>query len=181
MLAADLTTEDWLPLAFDAPTDAPSHDAIGEWDVAGSLRHLGIGDDEVLVRFGADAWEAIDPVRLQAAVAEHPRGRLRGHDILRNGTARLHETRTMGLPIEASSIGTARNGTYVPTSLRMDEAFWRIVGLYIAEGHCSRDGRRLRLQWSFHPTDEMELVEEVASYWRGLGVRADVRHRPTTC
>jgi UDPglucose 6-dehydrogenase len=62
-----------------------------------------------------------------------------------------------------------------------DAAFWRVVGLYLAEGHCSRDGRRMRLQWSFHPTDETELVEEVAGYWRSRGVRAVVRRGGTSC
>ena len=178
-LAGDLNTEDWLPLSFDAPSVPEAETA--EWDVAGSLRSLGIHDEDVIVRLDAEARDAIEPDRLTAAIADHPRGRLRGHDILRNGTARLHEARIMQLPIQASAIGTARNGTYAPTSILADEAFWRVVGLYLAEGHCNRDGRRMRLQWSFHPTDGTDLVDEVASYWRRNGVRADVRRHPTTC
>jgi UDP-glucose 6-dehydrogenase len=73
-----------------------------------------------------------------------------------------------------------RNGTSVPTSLVLDERFWRIVGLYLAEGHCTTDGRRRRLQWSFHPRDEKALVDEVTTYWRGIGVKATVRGLVTT-
>jgi UDP-glucose 6-dehydrogenase len=86
-LAGDLSTSDWLPLAFDAPTGSSEGEV--EWDVAGSLRALGIPDEEVIVRLDTAAREAIEPTRLRTAVADHPRGRERGHDILRGGTARL--------------------------------------------------------------------------------------------
>jgi UDPglucose 6-dehydrogenase len=36
------------------------------------------------------------------------------------------------------------------------------------------------LAWSFHPTDENELVEEVAGFWRKLGVKATVNRTPTS-
>ncbi|MGH3130358.1 MAG: UDP binding domain-containing protein, partial [Gaiellaceae bacterium] len=36
------------------------------------------------------------------------------------------------------------------------------------------------LQWSFHPRDENDLVEEVVRFWRLNGVKADVRFKPTT-
>jgi hypothetical protein len=65
-------------------------------------------------------------------------------------------------------------------ALVADEAFWRVVGLYLAEGHCSGDGARRRLAWSFHQSREQALVDEVAGYWRGLGVKADVRRGSTT-
>ena len=72
-------------------------------------------------------------------------------------------------------------GTYVPTIVDVDDpAFWRIVGLYLAEGSCSRDGARVRLSWSFHPTDEGHLVQEVAEYWRSLGVKATVHAAATS-
>jgi UDPglucose 6-dehydrogenase len=178
-LARDLTTNDWLPLAFDFPNGSqPTEDA---WDVGGALRGLGIGDDEVIVRMDDEARNAIEPSLLRAVAAGHPRGRHRAEDIMRSGSARLHEARALRLPLDGSAIGTAKNGTYVPTSLIADDAFWRVVGLYIAEGHCARDGARWRLQWSFHPTDEMDLVGEVAGYWRRHGVRVDVRRKATSC
>jgi len=55
-----------------------------------------------------------------------------------------------------------------------------VAGLYAAEGHRTKDGRRHRLTWSFHPHDEEDLVEEVASFWRDLGARPVVRTRPTS-
>ena len=42
------------------------------------------------------------------------------------------------------------------------------------------DGQRHRVSWSFHPEREEDLVEEVASYWRDLGVKVDVRRGTTT-
>ena len=68
----------------------------------------------------------------------------------------------------------------MPVSLLADEPFWRVVGLYLAEGHCTTDGRRRRLAWSFHPTREQDLADEVASFWREQGVKADVRKMSTT-
>jgi UDPglucose 6-dehydrogenase len=63
--------------------------------------------------------------------------------------------------------------------LTADERFWRVVGLYVAEGHCSADARRRRLHWSFHPTDESDLVNEVRSFWESNGVRCAMRRAPT--
>jgi UDPglucose 6-dehydrogenase len=94
---------------------------------------------------------------------------------MRTGALRLTEA----LELEDATFGTAKNGTYVPASIAADERFWRVAGLYIAEGHCSRDGGRMRLQWSFHPRDKEHLVEEVAAFWHSYGVKATVRHGTT--
>jgi UDPglucose 6-dehydrogenase len=82
---------------------------------------------------------------------------------------------------EAGTYGTVDDATHVPASIPLGEDFWRVLGLYLAEGHVSADGRRRRLCWSFHRTEEAELVEDVAAFWRRLGVRADVRSLATTC
>jgi UDPglucose 6-dehydrogenase len=78
-----------------------------------------------------------------------------------------------------------RSGTYIPERVAIDERFWRVVGLYLAEGHISRDkGRggaeRQRLCWSFHPTREEHLVAEVVDFWRAQGIEASVYSTPTT-
>ena len=178
-LASDLCKADWLPLAIDQPvSDAAPTD---KFDIAASIGRLGIRDEEVIVRLSAHGREALERGTLAAAVQDHPRGRMRAHDIQRSGAMRMHELRSLRLPVEDTTVGTARNGTYIPASMAADKAFWRIVGLYLAEGHCTRDRRRMRLQWSFHPSAEYDLVEEVAGFWRSRGVRADVRHNPTTC
>jgi len=175
----ELTTNDWLPLAFDQPMTAPS--AEDEMALAGALRRLRIPEEEVIVRLSPDAHQALERSEVRAAVADHPRGRHRASDIMRAGALRLPELRKLDLPLDGTALGTARNGTSVPPALALDVAFWRVVGLYLAEGHVSRDRRRMRLHWSFHPTNEQELVDEVAAYWRSRGVRADVRRGSTTC
>ena len=177
-LAAELTERDWLPLAFDQPLDigAPSE----ELDVVGALRRLRVPEEDVIVRLSEEGRGLLDRAEVEAAVEDHPRGIRRAQDILRAGALRLDELRRLDIPTSSGAIGTARNGTYVPTVIAPDTAFWRVVGLYLAEGHCTQDGRRMRLQWSFHPTDEPELVEEVATYWRSQGVRTAVRQHETS-
>ena len=70
-----------------------------------------------------------------------------------------------GLACRGGDLKTAKNGTEVPANIRLDErAFWRVVGLYLAEGHATRE-RRHRIMWSFHPTREDHLIDEVAAYW----------------
>jgi len=86
----------------------------------------------------------------------------------------MYEAAEMDLEIERAFVGTAQNGTYVPATITADAAFWRVVGLSLAEGHVSVDGRRHRLCWSFHHTDEDDLVAEVAAFWRDRGVKATV-------
>ena len=106
---------------------------------------------------------------------------MRLSDILRSGSLRANEAYALELALDRAAVGTARNGTYVPTIFDLDDpAFWRIVGLYLAEGSCSRDGDRVRLSWSFHPTDESHLVQEVADYWTSKGVKASVHQAATS-
>ncbi len=177
-LAEDLTTEDWLPLALGQPSAFLEPDE--SLDVAAALRDLGISDEEVIVRLASPEREKLELEAVKTAVMDHPRGAERAYDVMRTGAMRMHEMRALEIPLDDATLGSARNGTYVPAAIQADAAFWRIVGLYLAEGHCTQDGRRMRLQWSFHPTQEPELVDEVAGYWNGLGVRADVRRGTST-
>ena len=62
----------------------------------------------------------------------------------------------------------------------MDDAWWEMIGLFLAEGHIGTDGERRRVCWSFHPTEEMHLAEFVADYWRTLGTKVTVRRLATT-
>jgi UDPglucose 6-dehydrogenase len=177
----ELTAADWVPIAQNAPPAAvttPEHlNPLSAAEPAG----LGPGDLIVRPERSEIAALASRPVAERTAALEHPRGsRIRLYDVVRSGALRLHEAQSLGLSLEGAAVGTARNGTYIPVSILADEAFWRIVGLYIAEGHCTVDGRRHRLQWSFHPTDEEDLVQEVAGFWLRLGVKAAVFKRPTT-
>jgi len=171
--AEDLTTEDWLPVAqgFDGQADA--HPVL---DLLEGLRLLGARSEDVIVRAPAATALGVREMRERMPLATP----VRRHDIRRTGALRLSEANALRLSLEGASVGTARNGTYVPVELPADERFWRVVGLYVAEGHVSADGRRRRLQWSFHPTDEDDLVEEVREFWEGHGVKATVRRVSTS-
>jgi UDPglucose 6-dehydrogenase len=179
--ADELTAEDWVPIVQGQATTAES--PARSFDMLAGVGAGGLEPREVIVRPAAmplkqlARWSAAD----RAAAINHARGSLiRLHDVVRTGALRLDELQELDLPLDGARVGTARNGTYVPASITCDESFWRVVGLYLAEGHCTVDGRRHRLQWSFHPADEVELVEEVASFWTGLGVKVSVYERPTT-
>jgi UDPglucose 6-dehydrogenase len=83
------------------------------------------------------------------------------------------------IDLRGATIGTASNGAFTPFELSIDEHFWRVVGLYVAEGHTSRDGARERITWSFHPEREQHLVDDVVAYWQGHGVATRVHRAPT--
>jgi UDPglucose 6-dehydrogenase len=175
-LAEQLTKQDWLPLAASRPATIRPR----TWNLLEGLDTAGLEREDVIIRPAPLRLEALGAKRLEAHL-EHPRGPVaRSHDILRSGALRLNELDQTELSLERARLGSGRNGTYVPASITEDETFWRVVGLYIAEGHCTADGKRRRLQWSFHPRDEFDLVEEVYSFWAAKRVRASVRHLPTT-
>jgi UDPglucose 6-dehydrogenase len=177
--ARELSGEEWLPVAQGAPSRSSGDASI---ELIAGADALGITEGRIIVRPEAEAVAAVANRSIQhrATVLDHPRGsRVRLYDIARSGAMRMAELRRLGVSINGSALGTARNGTYVPSEVEMDAAFWRVVGLYLAEGHCTVDGSRCRLYWSFHPTDEQDLVEEVASYWTRLGVKATVRRNAT--
>jgi UDPglucose 6-dehydrogenase len=175
VLAQELTQGHWLPLAQGTvpvrkvkPLRLP---------VLAGLGAAGASDEDVIVR-AVEAVAAVNAAEMRRRLPEA--APYRRSDIRRTGTLRLPEARRLGLELGHASFGTARNGTYVPAAIFTDERFWRIVGLYIAEGHCSADGARRRLQWSFHPTDEWDLVAEVADFWGDLGVKRTVRRGTTS-
>ena len=170
-VAGELGPEDWLPLVQEAAAlQERVHVGLRRQNVVGAFEHADLEPAAVIIRPHRSELAVLGVRGVQAGIAElgHPRGPVaRSHDILRTGALRLHEAAVLDVEIEDASVGTAKNGTYVPAVIDADEAFWRVVGLYIAEGHRnleSGSGRR-RLFWSFHPTDEDELVEEVAAFW----------------
>ncbi len=173
-----LTDRDWLPVPLGGA------EAVAQPVTRLSLtEHLPVPEAAVIVRPREREVVALGarPVSERKAALAHERGSLsRIHDIVRSGALRLDEAGALDLDVEGATYSTARNGTHVPGELVVDERFWRIAGLYLAEGHCSVDGLRHRISWSFHPTREDDLVEEVASYWRDLGVKHDVRQMTTT-
>jgi UDPglucose 6-dehydrogenase len=181
-LAQELTSTDWLPIAQGRPLAHAR--APEELSLESARVHAGVVAKDVIVRPAQGQLERLRELPLGArreALGNHARGYVqRFHDIMRAGALRLPEAERLGVALSGAGAGTARNGTYVPTSMLADARFWRVVGLYIAEGHCSQDGLRQRLQWSFHPSREMHLVDEVASFWREHDVKATVRRLETT-
>jgi len=176
-VASELTEADWLPLAQGASERRPRKPR--QLNVSAGVLAAGLSHHEVIVR------PAQHPIERLAARSSNDRGtalthargsRIRLYDVVRCGALRLDELEDLGLELEGGLLGTARN---VPPTITADESFWRVVGLYLAEGHCATDGSRKRLTWSFHPTKEAHLVEEVAGFWRRHGVKVTVRRATT--
>ena len=88
-------------------------------------------------------------------------------EVKRTGTLRLDEAWRADVKLADATLGTTKNGTHARSSITLDEHFWRVVGLYIAEGCTVADGQRRRIQWSFHPTTEQHLVDEIVAFWLG--------------
>jgi UDP-glucose 6-dehydrogenase len=81
-----------------------------------------------------------------------------------------------GVDFQRATIGTASNGAFSPLTMAIDEHFWRVVGLYLAEG-CVYGNT---LIWTFHPEREQHLVDDVVTYWQRHGVRTRVYRAATS-
>ena len=182
-LASELTCEDWLPLAQGpVPGCEPQRYSVMEVFDEGH-----IAPERVLVHVGAEQIQELGarPTAERASFFPgHPRPTRRMADVRRTGTLRLNEACLAGLDLSQSEMGTSRNGAFAKPDIEIDERFWRVVGLYLAEGCIATDRRsgrwqRDRITWSFHPTREEHLVEEVLAYWRDQGVRATAHSTPT--
>ena len=168
--AGEIGTADWLPIAAREPWTAT--DAVKRGDLLASVDAGRFCDRDVIVRLGSIGRQYVD------VLWTGPRPRL--HDVRRTGALRLHEARLYGVPLTDATVSTVTNGTYIPAELELDEEFWYIVGLYLAEGHINTDGRRKRISWSFHHTNEEGLVRRVETFWRSRGVsKVDVRSMGT--
>lgn len=160
--ARDLTTGDWLPIAQNVPIYVDDLEPAA--DLLDALAASGVGEHGVILRLGAGG-------RLDLLERGHLLDAARRYDAVRSGTLRLDEARRLDVTLEGATAATTTNGTYVPLTFPMDVQFWRMVGLYLANGHIATDGARRRITWTFHPTAEMDLAEAVAGYWRDLGVK----------
>jgi UDPglucose 6-dehydrogenase len=169
LLASELDETCWLPVAQGAPITDESQ----VLDVVALAEAGGIAASEIIVELSDE----------QLDIAMSRRGQLppnRRYDLPRTRCLRLSEVRALAIDEASGRLKTATNGTSVPARLPLDEDGWRVLGLYLAEGHVTVDGARHRIGWSFHPSDEVELVDFVAGYWRSRGVKADDRVLGTT-
>ena len=180
-LAAELTGDDWLPIAQGEPRTAVESVTFDAYACAPEL-----DPGRVIVRPAERelAGLAAAPRERWVAGIAHPRGvTARRSDILRSGALRLDEAIGLGVSCDGGTALTVNNGTAVPFGMRLDDpAFWRVAGLYLAEGSMPSDGAggRFRLHWHFHPTAETDLVDEVREFWHSHGVKTSVIHAPTS-
>ncbi|MEY2437733.1 MAG: UDPglucose 6-dehydrogenase, partial [Acidimicrobiaceae bacterium] len=169
-LAGDLTQSDWLPVVQGFPLVL---DDEGFGHVLDATEHAGLTARDVIVRLD-------DLQRTIARQRDHALPAARRYDSRRSGTLRLNEMQALAIPTLRGRFGTTTNGTYVPDVIPFDEDFWRVIGLYLAEGHIGTDGRRTRIAWSFNKVGEDDLAEAVRGYWNSWGVKATVRRLTTT-
>jgi UDP-glucose 6-dehydrogenase len=179
-LAGELTTEDWVPLAMGQGEEW-SPIKIASLMAAAEVAEL--RPDQLIVH--------PDPARVRALVASPvaerrtvfagaPSVAARTGDVMRTGAIRYDELSRSDIPLQGSTISTTRNGQQPQSELRLDGLFWRVVGLYLAGGNMARDETgRCRIFWSFHPSREQHLVDEVVAYWLAQNVHAKVRHTKT--
>ncbi|MCD6726348.1 MAG: nucleotide sugar dehydrogenase [Solirubrobacteraceae bacterium] len=182
-LADELTSADWLPIA---------RHRLGDWEaprLASLLSAVGVeGLDvpRILVRPSRPALDRAlaVPVERRREVFASSAPLTRAHDVRRSGVLRLQEAALAEIDVRGSRLSTTKNGAWPASEIEVDEAFWRIVGLYLAEGHTAVDagerGTTYRISWSFHPEREEHLVDEVMAFWLRHGVRARVATTPTT-
>jgi UDPglucose 6-dehydrogenase len=183
-LAAELTDGDWLPLAQGTQSPSDPGELVS---LTAAVEAAGVGPEHVVVKPpAARVAELVGrPVAERRAILSGPQAVYqRTHDVKRTGALRLAELDRAEIPLEGCRFSTTRNGQYVRTELELDRAFWRVAGLYLAEGHTSieqgRTGMRYRIAWSFHPSKEPHLVDEVVAFWKRHGIDARVHSLSTT-
>jgi UDPglucose 6-dehydrogenase len=88
---------------------------------------------------------------------------------------RRHEAAERGVEVGEAAVSTAMDGMNVPTSVVADASFWRVIGLYLAEGRITVERGRRDIDWSFDHLGEDALVDEVAAFWRARGWKTTVR------
>ncbi len=169
-LACELTPEDWIPLAQGVGTQAdPSLLA----SLLGASEAAELSESQVIVRPRATALAELvsRPIEERRLVFGGRTGTAQRSGVVKTtGVLRLDELARSGIAIEGSTLRTARSGNEISSEVQLDRAFWRVVGLYLAEGHCQLEPN-FRLAWFFHPTREDHLVEEVAAFWLRHGAR----------
>ncbi len=179
-LAADVSTEDWVPLALG---QGEAWDGTTVASLMAGAEAAEIAPRQLIVRPSRARIDALVSAPMEhrrEVFARAPSVAARSGEVARTGTLRFDELIRAGLPLEGSTVATTKNGNHPRSELRLDGAFWRVVGLYLAEGHVSADasGRR-RIHWSFHPEREQHLVDDIADYWSGQNVRTRVRRTAT--
>jgi UDPglucose 6-dehydrogenase len=172
VLAEDLTEDDWLPIAMkrDEPADPAAMASI-----LSAVDAAELSPEQLIVRPTREAVTALVSRPIEERREIFARAAARTGDVKRTGAIRLDEACLGDVPLRGATFGTARNGNYVRNEIELDEGFWRVVGLYIAEGCASGNA----LIWSFHPDREEHLVDDVVAYWSRHGIVPPTYRAPT--
>ncbi len=178
-LAESLTSEDWLPLAMrrDEPADGARMASI-----LSAVEAAELSPEKLIVRPRSREIARLVRRPVEERRAAFPRAASVGArtvDVRRTGTVRLDEAALGDVSVLGARFGTVKNGNFVRHEIELSKAFWRVVGLYIAEGHAATAGSRNDLIWSFHPRREEHLVDEVARFWSRHGARSRVSSSQT--
>ncbi len=71
--------------------------------------------------------------------------------------------------------------TPVPAVVRVDRAFARLIGYYIAEGCCSANGTTSKIVWTFGRNNQDAVyVTDLCDILNDLGIRHSLEHRAAT-
>jgi UDPglucose 6-dehydrogenase len=175
VLAEDLTEDDWLPIAMkrDEPADSAAMASI-----LSAVEAAELSPERLIVRPAREEVAALvaRPIEERREIfTRAPSAAARTGDVKRTGAIRFDEACLGDVSVRGATFGTARNGNFVRHEIELDEDFWRIVGLYIAEGCATSTS----LIWSFHPTREDHLIDDVVAYWSRHGIVPAVQLAPT--
>jgi UDPglucose 6-dehydrogenase len=180
-LASELTTEDWLPIAIGEANDWESTSTASLLTAAEAAE---LSPAQLIVHPPREEIERVTRLSIEQRRSIFTRAAsvpARTGDVRRTGTMRLDEAERADISLNRSTLGTTKNGTHATSILTLDRAFWRVVGLYLAEGCTVSSGKNLGLMhWSFHPTCEQHLVDEVMAYWLRHNVFAKSYRTPTS-
>jgi UDPglucose 6-dehydrogenase len=178
-LARDLTSEDWVPIAQGRGEDWEGTKVASLMSAAEVAE---LSPEQLIVRPRREVVEELvrRPLEERRRIfARSGSVASRTGEVKRTGTIRWDELALAEVPIEGSTISTTKNGNQPRSELTIDDAFWRVVGLYLAEGCASIDATHWTLNWSFHPEREQHLIDEVVAYWMRQNVSASVYAKPT--
>jgi UDPglucose 6-dehydrogenase len=180
-LAADLDTRDWLPVAMGG---AEEWEGVSTASLLNAAEAAEIAPDKLIVRPQREEIQRIVQLSMadrRAIFARSSSVASRTGEVRRTGTLRLDEAERADLTLASATLGTTKNWNHATSLISLDEQFWRIVGLYLAEGCTTNSvGARGRIQWSFHPTREQHLIDEVVAFWLRHNVRSAVHRKPTS-
>jgi UDPglucose 6-dehydrogenase len=179
-LASALSDSDWVPLTMGG---AEEWDATSTASLLTAVEAAEIDPERLIVRPAREEIERVTALAMaqrREVFARAGSVAARTGEVKRTGTLRLDEAWRGDVALADATLGTTKNGTHATNRIGLDRDFWRVVGLYLAEGCTVADGDRRRIQWSFHPVKEQHLVDEVVAFWERHNVAAKVSQTPTS-